>query len=176
MCTHVPPQPYGCQEAFPTEQTAVGLLPGVRCSVHVEVGGAPEALLTERTLKGLRSAVDQQVPVQGLQLGEALGALGADVRPPPGVGLPVLVQKPRVREALPTLAGERPCARVLHLVSLEVRGAAVDLVAQGALVPASHHVALSVSQPLQDAAEALATFLTSVPATLLLCRRHHLRC
>lgn len=133
-----------------------------------QTGQLGEALLTERTVKRLLSAVDQQVPVQGLQLSEALGALGADVRPPPGVDLPVLVQKPYVREALPTLAGERSRTRVLHLVSLEVRGTAVDPVTQGALVLASHHVALSVSQPVQDAAEALATFLTSVPAALLL--------
>lgn len=51
---------------------------------------------------------------------------------------------------------------MFHLVSLEVRRSAVNLVTQGAFVLTPRHMPLPVPQPLKDATEALATFLAFV--------------
>lgn len=104
----------------------------------------------------------QPVSGEDLELTEGLAAPGADVRTLPAVDTPVFVQEPHVRETPPTLAGERPHACVFHLVPPEVRGATVDPLALGAPVLPPHHVALPVPQAIQDAGEALATFLTFV--------------
>lgn len=139
-----------------------------------EAGQLGEALLTAGALEGSLAVVRQPVPVQDLELREALSTLRAGVRTIPGVDLLVLVQEPHVREAFPALAGERPLAGVLHLVSLEVGRSAVYLLTHGAFELMPDHVSLPVPHPLQDAAEALATFLAFVPTAPFL--RRLLRC
>lgn len=136
--------------------------------VACEAGQLGEALLAVGALERPLAVVSQQVSVKDLQLREALPALCAGIRTLPGVDLPVLVQKPHVREAFPALACKRPLTRVFHLVSLEVRRSAVYLLTLGAFVLTLHHMALPVPQPLQDATEALATFLTCVLTALVL--------
>lgn len=127
-----------------------------------EAGELGEALLAVGALKRPLAVVGQQVPVKDLELREALPALRARVGTLPGVDLLMLVQKPHVREAFPTLARKRPLTSVFHLVPLEVRRSTVDLLALGAFVLTPHHVPLPVPHPLQDATEALATFLAFV--------------
>lgn len=140
----------------------------VGSSVACEAGQLGEALLALAALEGPLAIVSQQVSVKDLQLCEALSTLCAGIRTLPGVDLPVLVQKPHVREAFPTLARERPLARVFHLVSPEVRRSAVYLLTQGAFVLMLHNMPLPVSQPFQNATEALATFLAGVLAAPIL--------
>lgn len=138
-----------------------------------EAGQLGEALLAVGALERSLAVVSQQMPVEDLELREALSALCAWVRTLPGVNLLVLIQKPHVRETFPTLAGERTLAGVFHLVPLEVRRSAVYLLTHGALVLMPHQVSLPVLQTLQDATEALPTFLAFVLTAFFL--RRHLR-
>lgn len=124
-----------------------------------------EALLTVRALERSLATVSQHVPVKYLKLCETLPAFCTRVRTLPGVDLLVLVPEPHMREAFATLTSKWPLPCVFHLVSLEVRRSAVDLLTQGAFVLTHHHVLLPVPQPLQDATEALVTFLAFVLTT-----------
>lgn len=151
-----------CEERLLAGGTEVRPLARVDSFMAREAGQLGEALLAVGALERPLAVVSQQVPVEDLQLCEALSALCAGVRTLPGVDLLVLIQQPHMREAFPTLAGKRPLTGVFHLVSLEVRRSAVYLLAQGAFVLTPDHVPLPVLQPLQDATEALATFLAFV--------------
>lgn len=162
----VSPQLSISEEGFLTGGAGVRPLTCVGSLVTRQTGQLGEASLAEQTLKRLLAAVSQSVSGEDLELTEGLAALGADVRTLPAVDPPVFVQEPHVREAPPTRAGKRPHACVFHVVPPEVRGAAVELLALGAPVLPSHHVALPVPQAIQDAGEALATFLTFVPTVL----------
>lgn len=157
-----------CEEALLAGGADVRPLACVDSLVACEAGQLGEALLAVGALEWPLAVVSQQVPVQDLELREALPTLCAGERTLPGVDLPVLIEKPHVCEVFPTLARKRPLAGVFHLVSLEVRRPAVDLLTQGAFVLTPHHVPLPVPQPLQDATKALATFLAFVLTALFL--------
>ncbi len=151
-----------CEERLLAGGAEVRPLACVDSFVARKAGQLGEALLTVGALEGPLAVVSQQVPVKDLELREALPTLCAGVGTLPGVDLPVLIQKPHMREAFPTLAGKWPLTGVFHLVPLEVRRSAVYLLTQGAFVLTPHHVPLPVPQPLQDATEALTTFLALV--------------
>lgn len=79
-----------------------------------------EALLAVRAVERSLATVGQQVPVEDLELGEALSTFCAGKCALPGMDLPVLIQKPHMRETFPTLTRKRPLPCVFHLVSLEI--------------------------------------------------------
>lgn len=151
-----------CEECLLAGGAEVRPLACVDSFVARKAGQLGEALLTVGALEGSLAVVSQQVSVKDLELREALSTLCAGVWTLPGVDLPVLIQKPHMREAFPTLTSKWPLTGVFHLVSLEVRSSAVYLLTQGAFVLTLHHMPLPVPQPLQDATEALTTFLALV--------------
>lgn len=112
--------------------------------------------------------MSQEVPVKDLELREALSALCTGVGTLFAVGLLVLIQKPHVGEAFPTLTWKWPLTCVFHMVSLQVRGSAIELLTHGTFVLTPYDVPLPVPQPIQDAAKALTAFLAFILSAPLL--------
>lgn len=112
--------------------------------------------------------MSQEVPVKDLELREALSALCTGVGTLSAVGLLVLIQKPHVGEAFPTLTWKWPLTCVFHMVSLQVRGSAIELLTHGTFVLTPYDVPLPVPQPIQDAAKALTAFLAFILSAPLL--------
>lgn len=107
-----------CEERLLAGGAQVRPLTRVDSLVACEAGQLGEVLFTVGALERPLAVVSQQMPVEDLELCEALSTLCTGVWTLPGVDLLVLIQKPHMREAFPTLTGKWLLTCVFHLMPL----------------------------------------------------------